>query len=307
MPRKPALLVLGIFFWLLFSSEIVFAVSVTLNAPPLPLIQGNAFDTEVEIDDLNKDFYIKGLGGDVGSTNYCNLTTYSVALDKWLSCGATWTDLPKVSPDGTNHKKFTLRLKYDIGLTNSDQRLYIRIKETEGNHDYESQTLVLTVISPTATLTLTPTPTPTETPTPTVTPVRPSDTPTSIRTLTPTKTPTPTHTPTPMKTPTPSKTPTPTKKLSPSPTSNAASLKKKTTATPTRKIAKTSKKVGGEVLGKEVDVPTNSSFLSHQSDELVQILVLTGVLFGSASIAAYFYNKFQTPLDKFFRRKFRKE
>lgn len=144
--------------------------------------------------------------------------------------------------------------------------------------------------------------TPTETPTslpPTDTP-SPTKTPTPTNASTPTKSPTPSHTPTPKKTPTPSKTPTPTKKLSPTPT-------KKTTATPTRKATKTSKNNGGEILGKEEQTSTSSSFVSHQSDELVQILVLTGVLFGAASVAVYFYNKFQIPLDKFFRRKFKKE
>lgn len=306
MPRKSAFLILGVFLWFLFSFKIVFAVSVILNSPPSPLIQGNAFDAEVEINDLNKDFYIKGLGGDVGSTNYCNLTTYSSSLDKWLSCGATWTDLPKVSSDGTNPKKFTLRLKYDIGLTNSEQRLYIRIKETEGTHDYESQTVLLTVLSPTATLTLTPTSTSTTTPTSTVTPVQlsntstPSKTPTPTNVLTFTKTPTPSHTPTPKKTPTPSKTPTPTKKLSPT-------LTKKITVTPIKKITKTSKNNGGKILGEETDESTSSGFMSNQSNELVQIFVLVGVLFGAASVAAFFYNKFQTPIDKIIRRKFRRE
>lgn len=127
-------------------------------------------------------------------------------------------------------------------------------------------------------------------PTPTLTATN-TPIPTSIN-IVPSNTSTPSHTPTPKKTPTPSRAPTPTRKI---------------TVTPVKKIVKTNKNSGGEILGEKASTSTSSNFTSDQSDEFVQIFILVGVLFGAASVAAYFYNKFQTPIDKFIRRKFKRE
>ncbi len=138
----------------------------------------------------------------------------------------------------------------------------------------------------------TPTPTPTNTPVPTGTPIPPTNTPKPANTLVPSRIPTPSKTPTPKKTPTPAKKTTPT--ITPA---------KKMSLAPTKKeIAK-----NNNVLGDTTSKKTSTIASSDSGTEVGTMLILIGVLFGVSSLGAFIYQKYQKPIDEFWRRKFKKE
>jgi hypothetical protein len=317
MLRKPAFFALGIFLWLLLPSQ-VYGINQLQNADfenavMLPWeatsVTGTTDNNEkqsgnqsLKISTTKTSFYyVKQRISGVNLNKQYKISSYIKKGNNlkikiaWYESGGggqignSCDESDAISPD------IWSLLQYDVIPRSNASEMEIRLSIASTNSDTEA-TAYFDSISVVESDPPTPMPTETPSPTSTITPPGPIDTPRP--TSTPTKTPTPAKTPTPKKTSTPSKTPTPTKKLSPSPT-------KKITAPPT--ASNSASRSGGKVLGEEAKVSTSSSFVSQQSDEFVQIFVLIGVLFGAASAAAYFYNKFQTPIDKFVSRKFKKE
>lgn len=175
----------------IFPQKILSAESLEIKNFPTSKFSGEEFEVLFDAISLSPSasYYMKGLGGNVGTT----LTEVDTWNGGWVQQNGSWISMPVFSSNSEGSASATIKIRFDPNVLSNSKELKIRIRKTDGNDNYDSPAVIMAVNAST------PAPTPTQTANPTVTPK-------PIQTQTPTLKPTlPTKTQTPI--PIPSNTP----------------------------------------------------------------------------------------------------
>ncbi len=181
---------LFILFFFSSPSTIFSAETIEIKTFPSSKIAGEEFEVFFTASALSPSsiYYMKGLGGNVGTT----LTEVDTWNGGWVQQNGSWISMPVFTANPEGSASATIKIRYDPNIATNSKELKIRIRKTDGNDNYDSPAVSMSVAA------ATPAPSPTQTAVPTLTP-KPTQTaaPTSkpIPTKTPTPKPVPTETP----------------------------------------------------------------------------------------------------------------
>lgn len=193
MCSKNIIILLTTILFFFFPPKTLSAEVINIVNFPTTKIAGEEFEVNFNATTLSvsSNYYMKGLGGDVGS----GLTEVDTWNNAWVQQNGSWSSMPTFSSNSEGSASAILKVRFDPSVSTNSKEFKLRIRKTDSSENIDSNLVSIAVIAATPTPTQAPTNPPTTSPTKTATPTQtatttPKPTPTKTSTTKPTSTPT---------------------------------------------------------------------------------------------------------------------